>query len=102
MKAHIVNNEFYINKRNRSLHIRPFDVIHGSIKATGFVFEKIVKMAVLDERLYILGGHDADANPVDSVYCLSRDSDGTFEWRTVAAMNVPRSRKTVLRRRLCY
>ncbi len=41
MKAHIVNNKFYINKRNHSLHIRPFDVIHGSIKATGFVFEKI-------------------------------------------------------------
>ena len=41
MKANIVNKKFKIIKNNKSLYITPFDVIHGMIKATGFLFEKI-------------------------------------------------------------
>ena len=41
MKANIVNRQFKVRKNNKSLVIKPFDVIHGMIKATGFLFEKI-------------------------------------------------------------
>ena len=41
MKAHIVKNKFKIKKKNKTLIIKPFDVVHGMINATGFLFEKI-------------------------------------------------------------
>ena len=41
MKANIVKNNFKIKKNNNILTIKAFDVIHGMIKATGFVFKNI-------------------------------------------------------------
>ena len=41
MKTHIVKNNFEIIKNKNVLSIKAFDVIHGLIKATGFVFNKI-------------------------------------------------------------
>ena len=41
MRANVVKNQFKIKKNNEILSIKPFDVIHGMIKATGFLFEKV-------------------------------------------------------------
>ena len=41
MSTNIVNKKFNIKKDNKVLSIKPFDVIHGKIKATGYVFNKI-------------------------------------------------------------
>ena len=41
MKAHSIKNKFSIIKEKNSLDIEEFDVTHGLIKATGFVFDKI-------------------------------------------------------------
>jgi len=41
MKANIVNNSFNVIKKNNKIIVKPFDVIHGKIKATGYLFEKI-------------------------------------------------------------
>jgi len=41
MKANTIKNKFKIKKNNKTLSITAFDVIHGMIKATGFLFEKI-------------------------------------------------------------
>ena len=41
MKGHIVKNQFKISKKNFKLNIIPFDVNHGLIKATGYLFDKI-------------------------------------------------------------
>mgnify|MGYP006086804177 CR=1 FL=1 len=41
MKTNIIKNNFYIKKNNENLSIKSFDVVHGMIKATGFVFQKI-------------------------------------------------------------
>ena len=41
MKANIVRKVFKIKKNDIILSIKPFDVVHGLIKATGFLFEKI-------------------------------------------------------------
>ena len=41
MKAHIINNKFNIRKGKKNLLINSFEVQHGLIKATGFVFKKI-------------------------------------------------------------
>ncbi len=41
MKAYAVKNYFKIKKQNQILKIRPFDVIHGMIKATGYVFDNV-------------------------------------------------------------
>ena len=41
MRANVVKNRFKIKKRNKTLSVKSFDVIHGMIKATGYVFEKI-------------------------------------------------------------
>ena len=41
MKANVIKSNFEIKKNEKILSIKAFDVIHGMIKATGFVFEKI-------------------------------------------------------------
>ncbi|MDA8688317.1 MBL fold metallo-hydrolase [Candidatus Pelagibacter bacterium] len=41
MKANTIKNKFIIQKTNTNLNIDSFDVTHGVIKATGFVFDKI-------------------------------------------------------------
>ena len=41
MKANIIKNKFKIKKNNKILSIIPFEVVHGMINATGFLFEKI-------------------------------------------------------------
>ena len=41
MKANIVKNSFKIKNTKHTMKIIPFDVIHGMIKATGFLFEKV-------------------------------------------------------------
>tara|TARA_B110000211_G_C14045447_1_gene538696 strand:+ start:224 stop:994 length:771 start_codon:yes stop_codon:yes gene_type:complete len=41
MKAHSIKNKFIIKKKTINLKIEAFDVVHGKIMATGFVFDKI-------------------------------------------------------------
>tara|TARA_Y100001935_G_C16948298_1_gene333441 strand:- start:147 stop:533 length:387 start_codon:yes stop_codon:yes gene_type:complete len=41
MKSHIIRDKFTIQKKKDSMDIRAFDVKHGLINATGFLFEKI-------------------------------------------------------------
>ena len=41
MKANIVKNQFNIKKKNKVLSIKAFDVVHGMIKATGFLFKRV-------------------------------------------------------------
>ena len=45
MKANIVKYNFKIKKKNIILSINAFDVNHGMIKATGFVFNKIAYLS---------------------------------------------------------
>jgi phosphoribosyl 1,2-cyclic phosphate phosphodiesterase len=41
MKANIVKNKFKIKRKNSEIFFQPFDVEHGLIKATGYLFDKI-------------------------------------------------------------
>ena len=41
MKANIIKDKFVIKKNNKKLIINAFDVQHGLIKATGYVFNRI-------------------------------------------------------------
>jgi phosphoribosyl 1,2-cyclic phosphate phosphodiesterase len=41
MKANIIKNKFIIQKGKTQLNLNSFDVKHGMIKATGFIFDKI-------------------------------------------------------------
>jgi len=41
MKANIINNRFTIKKKNNNLLVDSFDVSHGMIKATGYLFDKV-------------------------------------------------------------
>ena len=41
MKANIVKNNFIIKKNNKIISFKAFDVVHGMIRATGFLFNKI-------------------------------------------------------------
>ena len=41
MKANIIKNSFKIRKKKHKLNIESFDVMHGMIKATGYLFDKI-------------------------------------------------------------
>ena len=41
MKANIIKNHFNIKKNNKKLNIKAFEVEHGLINATGYVFKKI-------------------------------------------------------------
>ena len=41
MKANIVKNKFKIINKKYQIDIEPFEVTHGMIKATGYLFDKI-------------------------------------------------------------
>jgi len=41
MKANVIKNKFQIRKKKQILNIEPFDVTHGMIKATGYLFDRI-------------------------------------------------------------
>ena len=41
MKANIIRKKFNVFKKNLKLEIEPFDVTHGLIKATGYLFDNI-------------------------------------------------------------
>ena len=41
MKANIIKNKFIITKKKNKLNMESFDVTHGMIKATGYLFDKI-------------------------------------------------------------
>jgi phosphoribosyl 1,2-cyclic phosphate phosphodiesterase len=41
MKANVIKKTFQISNKNQIIKIEPFEVIHGMIKATGYLFEKI-------------------------------------------------------------
>ena len=41
MKANIIRKKFNIFNKNLKIEIEPFDVTHGLIKATGYLFDKI-------------------------------------------------------------
>ena len=41
MKANVVKNKFNIFKNNFKINIEPFEVSHGMIKATGYLFDKV-------------------------------------------------------------
>ena len=41
MKANIVKNKFKILNKNSKIEIEPFEVSHGMIKATGYLFDKV-------------------------------------------------------------
>ncbi len=41
MKAYAVQKKFHIKKKKSLINIEPFEVSHGKIKATGYLFEKI-------------------------------------------------------------
>jgi phosphoribosyl 1,2-cyclic phosphate phosphodiesterase len=45
MKAHPIKNKFSIKKDNNILNIEEFELVHGMIKASGFVFEKIAYLS---------------------------------------------------------
>ena len=49
MKANIVRKKFQIYKNNQKIKIEPFDVSHGMIKATGYLFEKIAYISDCNE-----------------------------------------------------
>ena len=49
MKAHVINNKFNIRKGKKNLLINSFEVQHGLIKATGFVFKKIAYISDCNE-----------------------------------------------------
>ena len=42
MKSNVVKKTFNIKKKNNLLKVKAFDVIHGMIKCSGFLFHKIV------------------------------------------------------------
>jgi phosphoribosyl 1,2-cyclic phosphate phosphodiesterase len=41
MSSHVVQNNFLIKKKKSLINIKPFDVKHGKINASGFVFDKV-------------------------------------------------------------
>ena len=61
MKANIIKKKFIIKKRNSSLKLKAFDVTHGLIKATGFLFNGIA---------YISDCNKIPKNSLDSLFDL--------------------------------
>ena len=49
MKANVIKKKFSIFKQNTKIEITPFDVKHGMIKATGYLFDKIAYISDCNE-----------------------------------------------------
>ncbi len=49
MKANVVKNNFKIKKKGKTLNIKAFEVIHGMIKANGFLFNKVAYLSDCNE-----------------------------------------------------
>ena len=49
MKANVFKKKFQISNYNQSINIQPFEVNHGMIKATGYLFEKIAYISDCNE-----------------------------------------------------
>ena len=49
MKANVIKKKFQISNYNQSINIEPFEVNHGMIKATGYLFEKIAYISDCNE-----------------------------------------------------
>jgi phosphoribosyl 1,2-cyclic phosphate phosphodiesterase len=49
MKSYIVKNNFKITKETEVLKIKSFDIVHGMINATGYVFKKIAYLSDCNE-----------------------------------------------------
>ena len=49
MKANVFKKKFQISNYNQSINIEPFEVNHGMIKATGYLFEKIAYISDCNE-----------------------------------------------------
>ena len=45
MQAKIINQKFNIQKKKQILNVKSFDVTHGMIKATGYLFEKVAYLS---------------------------------------------------------
>ena len=72
MKANIVKKDFKIKKNNNSINIKPFDVIHGKIKATGFVFNQIAYISDCNKisKKSLINLHNLDYLIID---CLRKE-----------------------------
>ena len=49
MTANTVKNKFQISNQNNKIEILPFNVKHGMIKATGYLFDKIAYISDCNE-----------------------------------------------------
>tara|TARA_X000000368_G_C22970708_1_gene685323 strand:- start:141 stop:911 length:771 start_codon:yes stop_codon:yes gene_type:complete len=45
LKSNVIKNNFFIKKKGKKIKINSFDVQHGEIKATAYVFEKIAYLS---------------------------------------------------------
>lgn len=45
LKSNVIKNHFFIKKKDNKIKINSFDVQHGEIKATAYVFEKIAYLS---------------------------------------------------------
>ena len=45
LKSNVIKSNFFIKKKNKKIKINSFDVQHGEIKATAYVFEKIAYLS---------------------------------------------------------
>ena len=58
MKSYKIKNSFFIKKKSIKLKIKPFDIKHGLINATGYVFNKIAYLSdcnrIPDKSMYNL------------------------------------------------
>jgi phosphoribosyl 1,2-cyclic phosphate phosphodiesterase len=72
MKANIIKKNFIIRKANSEFKILSFDIIHGLIKATAFVFNKIAYLSDCNEipKKSLFNLFDLDYLVID---CLRKD-----------------------------
>ena len=97
MKANIIKNKFKIRKKNKIISIKAFDVIHGMIKATGFLFKKVAYISDCNKI-----PRDSFKNLIGLNYlildCLKRDkhpSHFNFE-EALKLINIVKPRRAIL------
>jgi len=97
MKANIIKDNFKISKKNIKIDIKSFDVVHGMIKATGFLFKKIAYLSDCNKipkkslkKLYNLEYLILD--------CLRRDKHPShFNYdEALKLVNIIKPKKTIL------
>tara|TARA_X000001036_G_scaffold381623_1_gene373774 strand:- start:685 stop:1452 length:768 start_codon:yes stop_codon:yes gene_type:complete len=97
MKSNIINGQFTIKSNNKKIKIIAFDVVHGMIKATGFLFKKVAYISDCNKipKKSLKNLYNLDYLIIDSLKNAKHPSHFSFN-EAVNLAKIVKPKKTIL------